>query len=238
MNDYFLAPSLVTLRGEINAKYPDRDKSSDGWIGDASHAARPSDHNPDWHATGREFGIVRAIDIDSNGQPGQVTPLVTDVLEAAIGDQRVWYVIWNRKIYSRTYGWKPRAYTGSNPHDHHVHVSIQHTYAAAFDTSPWLKKDTPKKAAPTVDLSNVREQFLIALGQSRGEARPLPGVRRIKKALNAEYGFRLKDDGWVRKGTLNAWGHHEREVGVVGRPRVPDLASLTALSRGRFKVVP
>jgi hypothetical protein len=237
MATYFLAPSLVELRNEINQKYANRDKSSDGWIGDASHAARPSDHNPDWGATGSLYGIVRAIDIDSNGDPGVKTPLVDDVLKAAIGDDRVWYVIWNRKIYSRTYGWRPRDYTGSNPHDHHVHVSIMHTARAAFDTSQWLKKDKPPTTPPQVDLSNVREQFLIANGNREGAVVPLAGVRRIKRALNDEYGFKLKDDGYVRKGTLTAWAHHEEQVGVSGRSRIPDRTTLTALSKGRFKVV-
>lgn len=37
----------------------------------------------------------------------------------------IWYVIWNRRIWSITYpnaGWKP--YSGDNPHTDHVHVSF------------------------------------------------------------------------------------------------------------------
>jgi hypothetical protein len=63
--------------------------------------------------------------VDSNGEPTEVTPLVTQLLGATIGDPRVWYVIFNRKIYSRTHGWQPRVYLGTNPHDHHVHVSAR-----------------------------------------------------------------------------------------------------------------
>lgn len=237
MASFFLAPSLSGLRNEINQKYPLRDKSSDGWIGDPSHAARLSDHNPDYTASGFLYGIVRAIDLDSNGTPGQTTLLVTDVLKATIGDQRVWYVIWNGKIYSRTYGWKPREYNGENPHDHHVHVSILHTAAAALDTSLWIEKERPVTQAPTVDLSNVRQQFLIVAGLRDGRVQPLPGVRRIKRALNQEYGFHLRDDGYVRKGTLKAWSHHEMKVGVSGRSTIPDWKTLTALSKGRFRVV-
>lgn len=125
---YYLAPSLVALRDEVNARWPNRDKGSDGWIGDTSHSARASDHNPDW-----DFGgVVRAIDIDKDGIDVQA------VLDATIGDPRVWYVIFNRRIYSRTYGWTSRAYTGANPHDKHIHVSIAHTRAAETDRSPWL----------------------------------------------------------------------------------------------------
>src|SRR5262249_36859977 len=52
-----LAKSLITLIDEVDAKYPDRDRSNDGTIGDTSHQARRSDHNPD------SEGVVRALDI-------------------------------------------------------------------------------------------------------------------------------------------------------------------------------
>jgi hypothetical protein len=55
-----LSKSAFTLRAQINAKWPKRDKSSDGWIGDVRHQAKPSDHNPDAQ------GWVRAIDVDAD----------------------------------------------------------------------------------------------------------------------------------------------------------------------------
>ena len=48
-----------TLREQIDDAYPDRSRVSDGWLGDARHSARTSDHNPDAE------GWVRAIDISS-----------------------------------------------------------------------------------------------------------------------------------------------------------------------------
>ena len=48
------------LREQIDDVFPDRDRTSDGWIGDVRHAARKSDHNP------TNEGIVRAIDIDAD----------------------------------------------------------------------------------------------------------------------------------------------------------------------------
>ena len=50
-----------------------------------------------------------------------VTP---DFLARVIGDPRVWYVIYNRVIWSRRQDWKPERYTGDNPHVEHVHVSL------------------------------------------------------------------------------------------------------------------
>lgn len=163
--DWYLASSLIALGNELNAHWPRRDCSSDGAIGDESHQARKSDHNPDWDAG----GVVRAIDIDNNGID------VNAVLKALIGDQRVWYVIWNGYIYSRTYSWAKRKYTGSDPHTGHIHVSIQHTKAAETDTSKWLSANTP----PPLDdweaimaLFNSKDEFIaaIAAGTKQGNA--------------------------------------------------------------------
>lgn len=133
---WFLASSLVKLGTEIDRRWPNRDDSSDGAVGDTSHQARKSDHNPDWNAG----GVVRAIDVDKDGIN------VSALLDAVIGDHRVWYVIWDRHIYSRTSNWEKRPYDGPNPHEHHIHISINHTRAAENDTSAWfVVKPTPPK---------------------------------------------------------------------------------------------
>src|SRR5690625_1832429 len=119
---YFLAASLVKLRNEVNALWPNRSKVSDGWIGDAAHSARKSDHNPDWSAPGRRRGVVRALDITVRGID------VDRLLRHTTNDSRVAYVIYNRRIYTHARGWY--RYTGSNPHTNHVHVSIAHTNTA------------------------------------------------------------------------------------------------------------
>lgn len=127
---YFLAPSLVQLRNEVNARWPNRSKVSDGWIGDASHSARASDHNPDWRAPGRRRGVVRAIDVTTRGID------VNLLLKHTTNDRRVAYVIYNRRIFTHSRGWY--RYTGSNPHTNHVHVSIAHTNTAENDTKTWI----------------------------------------------------------------------------------------------------
>lgn len=181
MTSWFLAPSLVGLRDEINRRWPGRDKSSDGAVGDTSHAARKSSHNPLWSAPGKWSGVVRAIDVDSNGRPGVRTPIVDALLGATIGDPRVWYVIWNRTIWSRTTDWKPKPYTGSNPHDHHVHVSLMETTKAWADTSVWFAPDPI--SVEEVGRRN-RARWLAKRGK-RGQLRPLPLERTQANGMGA-----------------------------------------------------
>ena len=137
---WHLAPSLVRLRAEINRKWPRRDKRSDGSIGDASHSARDSDHNPN----GRRS--VNAIDTDKDG----ISPAT--LVAAAKKHPACNYVIWNRVIYSRAHGFRARRYTGVNPHNHHIHISILQTRSAEQSTRGWLGSvpapTPPKPPAP------------------------------------------------------------------------------------------
>lgn len=240
---YFLAPALQALRAEVDRAFPNRDRTSDGWIGDASHAARVSDHNPCWSCGGRSNGIVRAIDVDSDGAPGQVTPVVAAVLRAAIGDPRVWYVIFNGKIYSRTYGWSPRVYTGSNPHAHHVHVSLNGANGIPgdpgnFDTRPWGVGGTKPAPNPTA-LSPVRLSAMRrAIAAPRRAVHPVQ-TRRVQRALNAR-GARLTVDGIYGPATRRAYTDWQRRLGFRGRDAdgLPGRTSLSRLGSGRFRVIP
>ncbi len=139
---YFLARSLVAFRDSVDRQFPNRDKASDGWIGDAAHAARSSDHNPCWTCAVPYRGIVRAIDVDiDGGDPNR--DLRTEILNSAIGHPAVWYVISNGKIYSRTYDWKANDYTGANGHFHHVHISINHD-VSSYNDSSFILQALPK----------------------------------------------------------------------------------------------
>lgn len=110
------------LREQIDDSFPDRDRKSDGWIGDAAHASRPSDHNPD-----PSNGIVRAIDVDKDfdSRPSTGAYLADQIrLCAKSGEKRISYVIYAGKIASAKKSWSWRTYDGINRHDHHIHISF------------------------------------------------------------------------------------------------------------------
>jgi hypothetical protein len=112
------------LRLQFDDSYGDRDRRSDGWVGDLRHSARPSDHNPD-----RETGIVRAIDVDRDVHKSGKPDLMPDIADqirlcAKGGDKRIAYVIFEGRIASSRMGWRWRKYSGSNPHNSHCHISF------------------------------------------------------------------------------------------------------------------
>ena len=111
------------LRLQVDDSYSDRDRTSDGWIGDTRHQARPSDHNPDAE------GIVRAIDIDRDlfgkAKPDLMPDLADQLrLCAKRGDKRISYIIFDGRIASSKKAWAWRTYTGINKHNHHCHISF------------------------------------------------------------------------------------------------------------------
>src|SRR5262245_48339140 len=116
------APACKKALADATARFPKRNKASDGIMGDAAHKSRQSDHNE-----GNAFDLTHdpANGVDCNVLSRQV-----------INDPRVTYVIWNREIYDRRRpgeGWKK--YNGSNPHTKHMHVSIKPE--SRDDLSPW-----------------------------------------------------------------------------------------------------
>jgi hypothetical protein len=115
-----LSKSGIQLREQIDDCFPDRDRASDGWIGDSKHAARKSDHNPDAQ------GWVRAIDIDAdlNRAKGTSVYLADQLREYAKSTRRITYVIHMGKICSRKSFWRWVKYTGFNKHTAHIHISF------------------------------------------------------------------------------------------------------------------
>jgi hypothetical protein len=112
------------LREQFDDCFPDRDRTSDGWIADARHMSRgTSDHIPD-----RASGIVRATDTDRDvsgkAKPDLMPDIADQLRRLAKTDKRIKYIIFDSKICSAKSAWRWRAYSGINKHKHHMHVSF------------------------------------------------------------------------------------------------------------------
>jgi len=119
-----VAPALRALVRQVNDAWPSRARGSDGGLPSAEHLkANPkSDHN-----TGD------AYDFTADTENG---PDLEALAALLLKDPRVQYVIWDRRIANRDIeGGRWRAYSGSNPHTRHLHVSLRP--ARRDDTSPW-----------------------------------------------------------------------------------------------------
>jgi hypothetical protein len=120
-----LSKAAKQLREQFDDTFPDRDRLSDGWIGDTRHQAKPSDHNPDAN------GWVRAIDIDRDlykgGKPDNMGDLVDQIRLAckSKSEKRISYIIFDGRICSPVLNWKWRKYTGANKHTKHAHFSFK-----------------------------------------------------------------------------------------------------------------
>jgi hypothetical protein len=121
MATWHLNPALTRFRDAVNAAYPNRDKASDGTIGDAAHQATASDHNPD------PDGSVDAWDMDVDGVPVEHLKAVFQRHESSK------YWIHAGQIASRD--WGRRTYDGGNLHNHHVHWNTRSSHENS--TAPW-----------------------------------------------------------------------------------------------------
>lgn len=154
----------VKLRAQIDARFPSRDKRSDGWIGDTDHQQRKSDHNPD------SEGIVYALDIDENmgkgrNRNGRTARHLADQLTAYAmsglpGSDRLKYIVYEDQIASGTYSgswwkWRGKGYG----HTQHIHVSF--TKAAKKDDRiyplPVLTRNVARKLAWSKALKKARK---------------------------------------------------------------------------------
>jgi len=184
----YLAPSLARLRTAINTRWPNRDHTTDGWIGDEAHQARTSDHNPD-----PKTGVVRALDIDKDGIH------VPSVLASAMVNPAVRYVIHYRRIYHVDNLFRPQKYTGDNPHTEHVHVSIEHTKGAEASKALWeMVEHIPAWPELKLGARSVAVRQLQALLNAHGASLTVDGVfgdgtRAAVRAFQAAK--RIKVDG-------------------------------------------
>lgn len=124
-----VAPALNTLLDQLNRKAPNRSKASDGALGNAAHAASISFHNPN------PAGIVQARDYTHDPANGLDTHNWLAPMLVKSRDPRILEIISNYQYWTPAGGWVP--YTGSNPHDHHLHLSVRSEPSLYNSTAPW-----------------------------------------------------------------------------------------------------
>ena len=122
-------PAAIAVLRQATAIAPSRMKASDGLLPSKAHLASSpnSDHN-----TGLAVDLTHdpARNIDCH-----------EIYEQLKKDKRVKYLIFKGRIWISGRGDKD--YTGSNPHNKHLHISIKDN--CGNDDSPWFPwLDKPK----------------------------------------------------------------------------------------------
>ena len=129
-----LVAAGVTLRDQLNERFPKRDKRSDGWIGNHEHRSRVSDHNAD------RRGWVHALDVDEDfGAPGDAERFASQLIaycRAGLDHGRIQNVVYENRVASGTFRktlwvWRPDPKLG---HTNHIHISF--TATAETDGRP------------------------------------------------------------------------------------------------------
>ncbi|HEU4542985.1 MAG TPA: GH25 family lysozyme [Jiangellaceae bacterium] len=172
---WYLNRALSTMRSEVNTRWSQRDKGSDGTIGDAAHASRSSDHNPD------PDGSVDAWDMDVDLRSGNDAAAIEFIKARFQAHPASLYWIHADVICRRADNWLRRSYpayleskgvdpSGRNTHTKHVHWNSREAYEDS--SAPWgiLEED--------VNLEDPL--WTVPAGHPSG----LPaGVRTVKEAL-------------------------------------------------------
>jgi hypothetical protein len=131
-------PAAIAVLRQATALRPNRKKASDGLLPSAAHINQnpSSDHNTGY-AVDLTHDPISGIDC-------------FEIYEKLQSDNRVKYLIFQGKIWSKKNG--ESRYTGSNPHNKHLHISIKDE--SGKDTSPWFpwlgKATTVNKAKAAV----------------------------------------------------------------------------------------
>ncbi|MCY1144529.1 hypothetical protein OWR29_41580 [Actinoplanes sp. Pm04-4] len=165
MADWIVVPCLLRLRTEFDELAPHREKSEEGTIGDENHDST-SDHTPDEqskhlrHKDADDRNEVHALDIDAGLRlPGASMETVVQLLLGRCrsgAEARLRYIIFNRRIWSASDGWRQNPYDGKDPHTGHAHFSADYDPQREASTASWHLEDIE------VALTNDDKKWLSA----------------------------------------------------------------------------
>lgn len=181
-----VANSLITLLSQLNQKYPDRSRISDGTIGDAAHAATASDHNVN------NAGVVTALDVTHDPSHGLDIAALAETLRVN-KDPRIKYVIANRRIFIPP-NWEWVAYNGSSdPHVNHLHISVSANPNLYDNNNQWnLGEPMPYTDEQMQAVKDDRDKYAEQAGldayllNGRPSNQITPAERRLRMGLTWE----------------------------------------------------
>lgn len=163
--------NLDNLMRQFNARFPNRDRRSDGWIGDDAHMAHTSGHNPDdtpgskpaWDGDSDNLPEVRDQDIDSDlGEPGtDMDDVVAHLIDLPHFTAVCRYLIWDRHWWHSRDGFVKRPF-GGDPHIEHLHFEGAWSQAADNnDTFDFRLEEIGSMAITDADLEKMADRFGI-----------------------------------------------------------------------------
>ncbi len=184
------APVLLVGRREVDAAHPGRDLASEGFQGDPRHASSGRPENGGSRHNTNSRGLVDAWDCDTSGN--SAGPVNWQRLLACWARHpSAQNFIHNGKIWSRSWGWTPRAYggPGKSAHTEHAHVESRLLASAEQDRRPWGYHSGPTPVVTPPVAGGVRG------GMSR-----LPVLRRnptVRKAAVGQLQRGLRKVGYT-----------------------------------------
>jgi hypothetical protein len=209
MTSWQLTVGLQHLRNQVDYFFPGRDKTSDGTIGDKAHQAETSGHNPDdtagskaeWNQDPDSTPEVRAWDMDNNLQPGFDCQVFVNHIVGLKPSSVLRYVIYNRKIYEASNGWKAAAYDGPSPHTEHVHFSGAYSQAADGNNTFDYRLEEIPVALTAADKTWIQQQIatVTAADKPQADGTPTSKIGRLALGQGIPNGLKVngaRDQAW------------------------------------------
>lgn len=204
---WIVVPNLLELRDQINAIAPNRDKASDGFIGDYAHSQGLSSHNPDdtpqhnaeWDGDSDSLQEVRAfdIDVDFNVPWLSAQKLVDHLVKYAKNGTFWWleYVIYNRRIWSSGSNWEPRTYNGSSPHTEHIHVNSGYDQASDLvkNVNYRLEELLPEDKMAVTDVADYFDNVRQAIDNDGPDATDRDWRNDVSKVIRFGLGYNANE---------------------------------------------